>query len=324
MSVNRRRRSLLRSGFASRQPDRRHRAYAGSVDPLSAAGAAKVGTELVKATGNYLSGIDPAVEKYAEQITGTARGELGSWLADHVRLRRFKSQLKIVGKAQKFAEDAGFDPGVVNLKVLVPLLEAGSLEDDADTDDAERMTDRWAALLANASHANREDEVLPSFPEVLRQLTPVEAKLLDAIYDVAMRFTRKERANHGADGEALRASVGVAEASFSTHIDNLYRLRLAAAPAVGLAFTDNPETRYQLSGYTVICLTDFGNAFVRACRPPGGSSAQASTPPEAFQQTDAKLGSLTYDDLKGEPPQPPPRRVSLDDIDVPSGWGVGS
>lgn len=39
-----------------------------------------------------------------------------------------KSQLKILEKAQRHAEKAGFSPKVVKMNLLVPLLEASSLD----------------------------------------------------------------------------------------------------------------------------------------------------------------------------------------------------
>jgi hypothetical protein len=43
------------------------------------------------------------------------------------------------------------------------------------------MHDRWAALLSNAANPASVIQVFPSFPEILSQLSPKEAILLDAI-----------------------------------------------------------------------------------------------------------------------------------------------
>jgi hypothetical protein len=55
-------------------------------------------------------------------------------------------------------------------------LEGASIEDEED------LHTRWAALLANAASS---DKVHPSYIEVLKQLTPAEARLLDALHKIA-------------------------------------------------------------------------------------------------------------------------------------------
>ena len=67
-------------------------------------------------------------------------------------------------------------PRYVPAKTLVPLLELAGLEDPDDED----MQARWTALLANAAAGDAANgEVLPSFPQILSELTPVEAQMLD-------------------------------------------------------------------------------------------------------------------------------------------------
>src|SRR4051812_19777659 len=106
------------------------------MDPATGAAVAKVAEQL-----------EPAATEFASRVTGAPSQELGAWIADHIRFRRWKSEIKILRKAREHAEKAGFAPQEVPLKTLAPLLEGGSLEDEDD----DEMIDRWAALLANAS-----------------------------------------------------------------------------------------------------------------------------------------------------------------------------
>ena len=41
-------------------------------------------------------------------------------------------------------------------------------------EDYESLQERWAALLANAADPKRDGQVLPSFVEILKELTPDE------------------------------------------------------------------------------------------------------------------------------------------------------
>ena len=101
--------------------------------------------------------------------------EIGLMLGNEVRLRRFCQELKIPERAREMAEKAGCEPGVVPLKVLAPLISEAALE-DASSDD---MCERWAAMLANAARHDPDRPVLPSFPRILGQLSPVEVAVLD-------------------------------------------------------------------------------------------------------------------------------------------------
>jgi hypothetical protein len=224
------------------------------IEPVTAAAA------LAKAGKAALPDASPEAEEFAGQVTGAGRKEVGAWFADHIRLRRLKSQLKIFGKAQKHAEKAGFDPQVVKMNVLVPLLEAGSLEED------ETMSDRWAALLANAANPETDSpSVEPSFPEILRQLTPRDAAILDSVFGVADPLPQEEWIGRGATGEGVRASLGCDESEFAVSRQNLIRLGLCSPPAGGLAFVEG-DHRYPVVNSDILCLTQFGHAFVLACR----------------------------------------------------------
>jgi hypothetical protein len=73
------------------------------------------------------------------------------------------------------------------MNVLVPLLEAGSPEEDGG------MAARWAALLANAARGDAGPEVPPSFADVLRQLTRLAADEPHVLHD-ALRPTPQSAA----------------------------------------------------------------------------------------------------------------------------------
>ena len=87
------------------------------------------------------------------------------------RQQNFEGILAMVDSIfQKLGSRASAAP----LKTLVQVSQYASLEQD------EHLQNCWAALLANSAldHAR----VLPSYPEILRQLSVIEAKFLAAIY----------------------------------------------------------------------------------------------------------------------------------------------
>lgn len=118
----------------------------------------------------------------AKRMLGPAADEIAEMWRDKVRLYRYRSQLACVQKAVRMAEGAGFQPGPVPPKILFPLLEGVSYEEDED------MHTMWAALLTNSTNPQTAEKVRPSFIAILKELAPDEAKLLNWLYaEVEMR-----------------------------------------------------------------------------------------------------------------------------------------
>ena len=272
-------------------------------EPITTAVAITKAVGAAKAGGSAADAMEPAVAQFAAQVSGAGRKEVGAWLADHVRLRRVKSQLKILAKAQKYAEEAGYEPSVVKLNVLVPLLEGGSLEDDED------MVNRWAGLLANSARGGNGVDVPPSFPGVLRELSPTDAKILDLVFDVATQHPREVWQNTGAVGDKIQERLGLDASRFGLSADNLYRLRLCAPPAVSITDLSDPDSKYQLSGSGLVCLTDFGHVFVTACRPPAPTTAPPTTATESAVPPPVATSMNPHQQVVFP-------RVKLDDIDT--------
>jgi hypothetical protein len=105
-------------------------------------------------------------------MLGPAADELAEMWRDKIRLYRYGNQIGCIEKAEKMAQDAGFTPRAVPPKLLFPLLEGVSFEDDED------MHTMWAALLANAASPDNADKVRPGFIATLKQMSPDEASLL--------------------------------------------------------------------------------------------------------------------------------------------------
>lgn len=116
----------------------------------------------------------------ARRMLGPAADEVAEMMRDSIRLYRYQRQLKLLQKAEAMIGKAGYTPESVSLKLLFPLLEGASLEENED------LHTMWAALLAHASHPGSVSMVLPSFTEILRVLTVDEARLLDAAYKFAL------------------------------------------------------------------------------------------------------------------------------------------
>ncbi len=116
------------------------------------------------------------VSDLIDKLAGPVAAEIGMTFGDAAaRVYRFKRALKLLHKVQRLASECGYDPAAVRPKILLPILEHASVEDD------DVLHDRWAALLANACNPDSDITVSPSFPEILAELSSKEAILLDAI-----------------------------------------------------------------------------------------------------------------------------------------------
>src|SRR5579862_8149869 len=99
-----------------------------------------------------------------KRMLGPAADEVAEMWRDRVRLYRYGRELKCLEKAEKMANDAGFNPKAVPIKLLFPLLEGASFEED------ENLHDMWAALLANAASPENAGKVRPRFITLLREM----------------------------------------------------------------------------------------------------------------------------------------------------------
>jgi hypothetical protein len=213
-----------------------------SDDPASVAGA------IVKA------GPDSFLEPFKEQVSNLlspSTEHMGKYFAD-----KLKKKFAIADRANKKLTDRGVTQSRhVPDKLLSPILEHGSLEDD------ETMTDRWATLLASAADPNFRQSIPPSFPEILRQLSPEETKILEKLYGLFVQG-RQEEANYPAVAVPVSENFKIYNGNdFAVSINNLERLGLLKAE-LGVTATKTTYPR-------VLHFTKLGFAFVCACRPPG-------------------------------------------------------
>lgn len=102
-----------------------------------------------------LAGLPKAVlegaQSFLNRLLGPTVDETGQLLADKVRYRRFRNQVRIVEGARRLVEDAGLVPAPVSLQTLVPLVDKASLEEDPT------VQEMWSTLLANAATAKARD-----------------------------------------------------------------------------------------------------------------------------------------------------------------------
>ena len=214
------------------------------------------------------SGIPAAIQSATElmnRLFGPAAEESGLFLGDRVRSYRLRNMLKTLGRTQEMLNKAGIDPKSVPLRVLIPLLDGASLEDD------EKLSTKWAALLANAAISREATNSSQIFSSILTQLSPIDALILDEISSVAYSFQSQERPlfqEYISFRGQIISDLKLQEDEYIFSIDNLRRL--------GLCIIDPPSFHVgvvnvesiKLIPRDIVVMTKLGYEFINACSAP--------------------------------------------------------
>ena len=88
----------------------------------------------------------------------------GGILTDWARYWKWQNLIKIVKRSEKFIKENKLKKHNVPLKLLIPLLEKSTMEEE------ESMQDKWAALLARAISGDKR--VKPNFVSILAGTIP--------------------------------------------------------------------------------------------------------------------------------------------------------
>ncbi|OCX51070.1 hypothetical protein BEL04_20350 [Mucilaginibacter sp. PPCGB 2223] len=158
-------------------------------------------------------GLDLA-KSFLEKLIFPTIEEVGLLIADNIKLFRYKNQIKILLKAEKYVADNNIKIKEIPTKILVPLLENASLEDNED------LQDKWAKMIANMadSDSNLQNQI---FPYILSQISINEYnelkelslgeykfKLLRNDYS---RLIRKDKYGNAYDTQVLRQDINKIE-----------------------------------------------------------------------------------------------------------------
>lgn len=206
-------------------------------------------------------------------ILGDAAGEFAERIRDSVRLYRFGNQLKLLKKAEKMIQDAGFKPKAAPIKLLFPLLEGASLEAD------ESLHNMWAALLANAC-STEAAKVRPGFVATLKQMAPDEAQVLEWVHKSSQGWLhhlnglnlKKMEIDLGFASKAESATTSGLNQRLTVCIDRLEAMLLIRRTYFTFDDLDLHSRRDKQGGLEYVRyrfdVTNLGHAFMEACRPP--------------------------------------------------------
>lgn len=188
-----------------------------------------------------------AAKHFVQTVITPPLEQVGGLLADNVRYWRLNNQINIVVKAENLLKERGIKTKKISLKVMAPLLEECSLEDD------ENLQQKWAALLANTVSENSTVKT-NIFTNTLKEMTVEDAEVFQAIFEHCTISTSTE---NGIKIEHSRRAIS--PMSFDDYpdidliFDNLKRLRLIR------------EITTHGSDRVPVILSELGLKFMAAC-----------------------------------------------------------
>jgi hypothetical protein len=213
-------------------------------DPL---GLGKTGETIVKELAELLK---PLLRPGTE--------ELGEMFTDRVRFWPFKQMVRLVETTNKFLQDRNIEPRGIPPKLLVPMLNSGSLEDD------EYLIEKWAGLLASAAAG---DPVHTIYPKILDELEPTDAKILDAMYQRLIETTPEEK--NLLTMKDIRERLDLSPEEFEIAMSNITRLGLGEVPAYPTGTnTLHVQINREIPGHVRARLSPIGEGLIKACRGP--------------------------------------------------------
>jgi len=173
-----------------------------------------------------------------------------------------RKAVRLFKDVEQAAQEGGFRLNPVAPRLFLPILESATSQDD------EILHKRWVALLTNAARTDFDTEMLPCFPDILKQMTSEEALFLDKVYDEATRDVDARRAQalannpmlgildptgtRGVSGELLKLLPSVL-------VENLEHLKLVTRIDVPLRLHDEMANYFAHANHFYI--SNLGLAF---------------------------------------------------------------
>ncbi|MFQ2194408.1 Abi-alpha family protein [Aeromonas jandaei] len=179
-------------------------------------------------------------------------------IEDKLKYIRWERRQRLMSRAEEFMRDKGFsDPdSPVPLKNAVRFLEFATLEDN------DSLQDLWAMLLVNGTNSTTGIKIERSFIEILGQLSPLEAKILEAVYSLPYEETR----HNGVITENLPISAKVTnERSDKDTLEPDDEVKIALSNLVRLGCLKFPMTWGGGEIFTSVNTTLIGKKLVAAC-----------------------------------------------------------
>jgi len=212
-----------------------------------------------------------------DKMLGPAANAVGEGIAAPViawKERRLVLARGVLERASEDAAASGLEIHSVPGRVLWPILEKSSLEDD------EGLRRTWSRLLASAATDTPGTEVPPAFPSILGELSPIEAVVMERLH--APQKWGEPYAGHEVHAWYYAEELAGKDRA-RVVVDNFVRLRLLDPPLPRLHGDEVAKTIARMiqskgdailndlpmrPGHSEYRLTSLGVALAKACNGP--------------------------------------------------------
>ena len=216
--------------------------------------------EVAKTAAHYKDSAT-AFGAFFNRVVGHPLQQAGGLVGDTLGIVRIEMALRFMKRVERIMEERGMDGPrrALPLAIAYPLLEAATLEED------ETLSEMFAELLVNAI-SDEEAYIPKSFVETIKGMSPIEAAVLRAMADapaeakgpVGMMYTKELP-------HCYLPAPTPQDKGWSDPPANI-ALALSALISSGCVL---PMILMNGGWTTSQCrVSDYGVAFVKACRPP--------------------------------------------------------
>ncbi len=161
--------------------------------------------------------------------------EISGIITDKLRFVRWKRLVAMSDEVNKILEDKGVsETKAVPPRIALPIFEDSSLEDDPN------IQSLWNHLLANAMDPNFNSEVRYGFIDMIKNITAIEAGLLNTFYDILKEQDKLEPLDAVHESSLKKEHIiqilNLTRDQYALAANNLMRMQLvgpAIIPGVG-------------------------------------------------------------------------------------------
>lgn len=145
--------------------------------------------EVAKTTGKAIDA-GREVGSFLSRYVGGSIEQLTGMAEDKLKYIRWERQIRLFERANLFLSERGIKNPTrkIPLQIAIPLIQAGSLEEE------DSLQDRWGILLANAADAANKTEIRRAFISILEEMTPLDAVIFEKIYRATLDRVSEDKA----------------------------------------------------------------------------------------------------------------------------------
>jgi hypothetical protein len=189
-------------------------------------------------------------------------------IGDKLRFMRWQRKLRIVDEVNKTLDQRDItNTRPIPPKLAIPILEQACLEEN------DELQDLWRNLIANSLDPNFKMEIRYTFIEIIKSMTPLDAKILKYIYEITDETNKTNHTTnfrgYPVDFFQIKDKMNASNPETELSMNNLQRIQCVRNNDVNdlrdqvnsmIKKQKLPTTRH--SSYII---TPLGVAFVLAC-----------------------------------------------------------